>query len=84
MLGWSLVPYYQHDLNAMREAEMTLSDVPPPVTPENPNPKSERTRYREQLCVVCCMAGGPIHATAAQRSEAFLKVKGRWEDSDEQ
>jgi hypothetical protein len=66
---------YLQDLNAMRELEMSLSDMPPA-----PDKKSDRTRYREELCVVCACHGGPIHATAVQKAEAFLKTIGKWVD----
>ena len=68
------IPDYLNDLNVMHDVEMSLSDVPP--APEKP---SDRARYRMNLCTVSLMAGGPIHATAAQRAEAFLKTIGKWD-----
>jgi hypothetical protein len=67
----------EHDQSKLEspEAEMFLSDMPP-----KPDTKSDRTRYRENLCVVTLMSGGPIHATAAQRAEAFLITVGKWEE----
>ena len=67
-------PSYSSNLNTIHFAEMSLSDMPPA-----PDKKSDRTRYRENLCVVSLMAGGPIHATANLRAEAFLKTIGKWE-----
>lgn len=62
-------PNYCHDLNAMHEAEETL-----PIT-----------NYYEQLYVADktgIMVGYRHlwHATARQRAEAFLRVKGLWKD----
>lgn len=53
-----VVPDYPHDLNAMHEAEMTLS-------PER------RANFRNWLeTLVSCVFA--IHATARQRAEAFI------------
>jgi len=68
-------PEYADDLNAMHEAEKTLSNVRPPKTPENPNPLSEIELYRLNLCIECLMDGGPICASAYKRSIAFIKTK---------
>lgn len=67
-------PLYTSNLNLMHDAEMTLSEIPP-----DPEKKSDRTRYRENLCIVALMKGGPVHATADLRAEAFLKTIGKWE-----
>jgi hypothetical protein len=69
------LPNYCNDLNAMHEAEKFLSAVPP-----KPEEKSDIARYREILCVVTLMKGGPITATASNRAEAFLKTIGKWEE----
>jgi hypothetical protein len=58
------LPDYTEDLNAMHEAEMALST-------------DLRREFREQLCIVCLMEGGPIHASAAQRAQAFLIAIGK-------
>jgi hypothetical protein len=62
-----VVPDYLNDLNAMHEAEKVLTN--------------------EQLEVYCNILHKPnhgvywaIHATAAQRAEAFLRTIGKWED----
>lgn len=64
------IPHYTDDLNAMHEAEKTLGDL--------------WDLYADQLCanrpeepsaIKCVM-----FATAAQRAEAFLKIKGKWEE----
>ncbi len=64
--GW--IPDYLNDLNAMHEAEKVLT--------------------YEQLEVYCNILHKPnhgvywaIHATAAQRAEAFLRTIGKWEEA---
>lgn len=74
-------PDYLNDLNAAHTAEMSLSDTSPRLDKNGQPEKSDRARFREQLCVVALMNGGPIHATAAQRVEALLRTKGLWVDS---
>jgi hypothetical protein len=65
---WALpMPDYLNDLNAMHEAEKTLSDD---------NLKS----YRGWLVVVC--NGEHWRATAAQRAEAFLRTIDKWEETE--
>jgi hypothetical protein len=66
--GHSQLPNYCTDLNAMHEAEMTL-----PTLPDN-----RRSEFRWRLGLICVQ---PIHATARQRAEAFLKTLGKWEES---
>ena len=67
--GW--IPDYLNDLNAMHEAEMILT-------------AQQRRSY------VNCIFNLPVSecesnafATAAQRAEAFLRVIGKWEISDD-
>lgn len=63
-------PDFLNDLNAMHEAENTLR-------------QDQREPYYLKLTE---MVHGPdwtfllIHATAAQRAEAFLKITGKWEE----
>lgn len=60
-------PDYFHDLNAMNEAEKTLTQF-------------ERSLYRDLL--PSPFPGEPSaywHASATERAEAFGKVKGLWE-----
>ena len=79
--AWMPVPDYLNDLNAVREVEMTLSELSPGKDAHgNPLP-SDRARYRAQLCVVCINEGGPIHATAAQRTKALVIALGLWRDT---
>ena len=61
-------PDYPTDLNAMHEAEKVLT-LP------------ERRKYRKTLLGHCEPASIAIHATAAQRAEAFLRTLGKWEDA---
>jgi hypothetical protein len=67
------LPDYLNDLNAMHEAEKTLTD-------------EQYEKYRQAVVrinfdstspvrVMC-----PITATAAQRAEAFLKTIGKWQE----
>lgn len=65
----NLIPNFTHDLNAMHEAEKTLT------CKENGN-------YWEDLLmrydyITACAGSAP----AIIRAEAFLRVKGLWEDN---
>lgn len=61
--GWEIVPDYCNDLNAIHEAERFLGHA-------------LGFKYREALCIGTMNAGGPIHATAKQRSDAFVLAIG--------
>ncbi len=68
----ALLPDYFNDLNAMHEAEKVLTE-------------SQQMPYRTALfCTeeVDYSYFKLIHATAAQRAEAFLRTIGKWEDSE--
>lgn len=65
--NYSLLPNYCEDLNAMHAAENGLNN-------------QSKAIYREKLCIVTLNNGGPIHATASQRSEAFLRTLNLWKD----
>ena len=62
-----------NDLNAIHEAEKTLTRV-------------QRVKFVTELCGLVGVKWKPtshfdtIHATAAQRAEAFLRTIGKWED----
>lgn len=74
-------PDYLNDLNAINEAEKLLSAEPNPD--KNIEHFTERERYVMMLEVVTKSNDGlfgEVHASAAQRSEAFLKTKELWED----
>ncbi|MDB4403257.1 hypothetical protein N9204_00315 [bacterium] len=67
-------PDYLHDLNAMHEAEKTLSFP-------------EQVSYAEHLSLICTKGMTPAStriayfATAPQRAEAFLRTIGKWVES---
>ena len=62
------IPDYLNDLNAMHEAELVFIG-------EGKSPNY--FAYRQQLYQLCCLSPElAIHATAAQRAEAFLRTKG--------
>ena len=72
-------PDYLHDLNATHQMEKALTPM-------------ESLRYRETILWSVYWEGmepeqvalaAPIDATAAQRCEAFLKVKGLWIKNEE-
>lgn len=79
------VPDYCHDLNAMHEAEKCFDS----------QPMDEQSKYLDYLY---CEVGwddannaahakhkcyyGSVRATARQRAEAFLRVKGLWKSDD--
>lgn len=67
-------PNYVNDLNAMHSAEATLAPI-------------KIKRYISEIWSAMCRDGnageleiGTIHATARQRSEAFLKALGKWKE----
>lgn len=62
-------PDYLSDLNAMHEAEKVLTD-------------EQDILYFDELALMTCGNTGSflIHATAAQRAEAFLRTIDKWED----
>lgn len=71
-------PDYLNDLNAIHEAEEALT-------------AHQRRNYPQELAHVCGIGEGEewtadedwtiIHATAAQRAEAFLRTLGKWVES---
>jgi len=80
--NWELhrLPDYLNDLNAMHEAEETLS-------------RNQRAEYWHEIIKLCNQHARllndfdrvgifyQLHATAAQRAEAFLRTIGKWEES---
>ncbi len=69
---WDKLPDYPNDLNAMHEAEKTLSE-------------NERCKYADHLLGNGAGEDGldlfdAVHRTAAQRAEAFLRMKGLWRE----
>jgi hypothetical protein len=72
---WELVPRYTTDLNACHEMEAKLDF-------------RVRFQYQHELDKLTATEKDPhcscwdfIHATAAQRAEAFLRTMGRWEET---
>jgi len=76
VLDLGKIPNYPEDLNAMHEAEKTLEE-------------KEWFRYHQEIAVQTGTENystawewrdrfAAIHATARQRAEAFLRVKGLW------
>lgn len=68
--GWTFIPDYFNDLNAMHEAEKVLTGYQQTVT------------YSDNLMkIVGYHTFDSAHATAAQRAEAFLKTLDLWEET---
>jgi hypothetical protein len=63
-----VIPDYLSDLNEIHEAEKFLTT------------NDEVNFYEETLKDLCGSYRCALHATAAQRGEAFLKTKGLWKD----
>jgi len=61
------LPDYLSDLNAMHEAEKILNT-------------NQAADYCELLRPIICGCWRLVHATAAQRAEAFLRTLGLWEE----
>ena len=74
------LPDFLHDLNAMHEAEKVLTSQQVQdyarVLLLGMNPRDSR-KFAAEGCFL------HIHATAAQRAEAFLRTLGLLEDNDE-
>lgn len=73
---WSYLPDYDDDLNAMHEAEKHLLRVQ----------VADYARNLRQVTLRDALDGTEyywriIHATAAQRCEAFLKTIGKWKEA---
>jgi hypothetical protein len=66
------VPDHLNDLNAMHEAEKVMT-------------RNQRVNFVSKLCGIVGVKWkatshfDSIHATAAQRAEAFLRTIGKWE-----
>jgi hypothetical protein len=63
------LPDYLNDLNAMHEVEESLGG----------STDYKWSGYCTHLLDVCGEMGSRIHATAAQRAEAYLRTIGKWE-----
>ena len=76
------IPRFTDSLDLMHEAEKKFLLSIHRCDVYLSKAKNEANRYFEQLKFVCG-AGGcehPIHATARQRAEAFLRTVGKWEE----
>ena len=63
------IPDYLNDLNAMHDAERVLVRL-------------QWVSYLRRLQTLCDESvTWPIHATASQRAEAFLRTIGKWEEA---
>jgi hypothetical protein len=69
-VGPRIVPNYPADLNAMHEAEKV----------EFGTDEIAWGTYGSQLFTLIEPSRHYLHATAAQRAEAFLRTIGKWED----
>ena len=62
------IPDYLNDLNAMHDAEKVLVRL-------------QWVSYLRRLQALCDESvSWPIHATASQRAEAFLRTIGKWKE----
>ena len=68
-LHYRQLPSYTADLNAMHEAEKVLT-------------AEQFQDYDSELTdqYVLHQSNNPIHATARQRAEAFLRTSGKWKE----
>ena len=67
--GSAGIPNYLNDLNAMHDAEKVLVRL-------------QWVSYLRRLQTLCDESvSWPIHATASQRAEAFLRTIGKWEEA---
>ena len=68
-------PDFSNDLNVSAQFEQSLF----PVHVHQLSGPDRWKEYRETLDMICVgHAGGSILATARQRAEAFLRMKGKW------
>jgi hypothetical protein len=67
--AWHPLPDYLNDLNAMHDAEKTLTYAQ----------GGEMTLWIQRM--TCAGYGPQLFATASQRAEAFLRTIGKWEEA---
>ena len=67
------LPDYLNDLNAMHDAEELFY--------AKPDTLEGAERMRDYSKWLCNIAKYPLHATASQRAEAFLRTIGKWEEA---
>lgn len=71
-------PNYLSDLNAMHSAEATLDPIQPENTDEVSRSWDEYETTLHHICEDDDPKHSEIHATAAQRAEAFLRTINKW------
>jgi len=74
------IPDYLNDLNAMHEAEKTLTDEQIARWQRDLWLTCENDFYALEACAPPIVLRRFISATAAQRAEAFLRTIGKWEE----
>jgi hypothetical protein len=72
------VPDYPNDLNAMHEAEKTLTHQEQAVYTQKLMDAVSRSARANDGTIVKLIESWFWHATATQRAEAFLRTKGLW------
>lgn len=77
---YAFSPNYPADLNAMHEAERTLKDLPEYCTELAAVVYAPLTNAHKANEL--WQGWWFVHASAAQRAEAFLRTIGRWEKSE--
>jgi hypothetical protein len=75
------LPDYLNDLNAMHEAEKTLTDEQIARWQRDLWLTCENDFYALEACAPPIVLRRFISATAAQRAEAFLRTIGKWEEA---
>ncbi len=65
LLSKQAMPDYLYDLNPWQGIEREL-------------PQADREAYQHSLVAMCQCPYEAIHATAAQRAEAYLRTIGKW------
>lgn len=77
---YSLVPYFQFDLNAIHCAEEKLSnDLTGRYEKELRRVQFHQTSAADSMVSILNIKHHALHATAAQRAEALLKTIGKWQ-----
>lgn len=69
--GSDVPPNFCNDLNAMHEAENWLLKII--------HEQGDDFLFLDHLILVC-KNNNPVHATARQRAEAFLRTLGKWKE----
>ena len=85
-LGWMKTKTHGLTMTAWRDPNGNFADMPDYLNDLNVCHEFEKVFYdkeSELMClysrVLCSICEYPIHATAAQRCEAYLRTKGLWQ-----